>query len=102
MLKRSTCDLDRCIKLIERIEQLIRNLDRTMEIEIHRRIDQWYYRERLAEMKYLVECIRKADDMERRLLLSRWLMERAKEVYLRWRNDVRWFARKMKVVPLIQ
>jgi hypothetical protein len=81
-------ELEKCVKLIGRLQDLASRLAKNNEYIVHRRISQFFYMQKIEEMKILLEQLEEAglkmEDVKRRI------GENYIATYRTWRFDVRW------------
>ena len=81
-------------KLVQKIASLISTLEQSSELSVHSTIEQFYYMERVAEIKFLNEQMQ---DLEARLEMLKSARElRYFELASRWRVDARWLHRHQR------
>ncbi len=75
-------------KLIDHMEQLVGKLSNLKELAVHQRIDQFYYMQKIEELKMLLHQF---DTLHRNI---ESLTSRMNGTYMicasQWRKDVRW------------
>jgi hypothetical protein len=75
-------------KLIEKLEGIASTLEGARGLNIHRRVNQFYYMQKAAEFKVLLERLSEA---ERRLdWLAKCIEQEYTIAFNHWRNDLRW------------
>lgn len=81
-------ELEKCVKLIGRLQSLASRLAKNNDYTVHRRISQFFYMQKIEEMKILLEQLEEAglklEDVKRRI------GENYIATYRAWRFDVRW------------
>lgn len=76
-------------KLFERVEKLVSVLrDHHDSLHIHRNIDDFYYMQKIAELKQLEESI--VDTYERLELLQKKYDSEYVILFRNWKRDLRW------------
>lgn len=73
------------------MDEFIIYLDRHDDFRIHRHVDQFYYMEKKAEMRLLLDELKELNDRLSRT--SQWLDLKYREVLCRWCEDRRWINR---------
>lgn len=81
-----------CInRLIGRIHEFIRELDRLRTVKVHQHIDQAYYMEKVAELQVVYDRLAELAEQERALYL---LVEGLTPALVEnWKRDKRWLMR---------
>lgn len=77
---------ERVIKLMTKLERLVKALEECHEVTIHRKINQFYYMQKANELKMLLHQL---DEAEYRLAsVSKILSAHYSEIFHHWRRDV--------------
>jgi hypothetical protein len=80
------------ITLVLNLEKLVDCLDRSKSLEVHSKIDQAFYMEKLAQMKALLH---QYDFAQRRLdEISGWIDRQTSDVTSHWQRDLEWLIKK--------
>jgi hypothetical protein len=87
-LTRNNIDQSKIEKLLCRVESLIRALEETKSIEVHQRVNQFYYMEKSEELKFLLGYVK--ETQEKLQTLNIRIEDCRVEVFHRWREDARW------------
>lgn len=87
-MKQNPTNEQKLEKFIQRIEDFILELKRNNTIPVHAQINQFFYMQKLEELKLLVtsvrENVKRLEDLEATLEVSR------REIFLAWKRDARW------------
>lgn len=79
---------EKCLKLIGRLQGLVCRLAKNKDYTVHHRISQFFYMQKIEEMKIRLEQLKEAElkleDVKRRIA------ENYMAMYRTWRMDVRW------------
>lgn len=83
----------KCLKLVQRLERLISTLEKNNERVIHFTINQFFYMQRIEEIRMVLEQFVEAK-MKLEAATS-WLDENYVSTYHKWRKDARWLNRHL-------
>ena len=79
---------EKCVKLIGRLQSFVSRLAKNKDYTVHHRISQFFYMQKIEEMKIRLEQLNEAElklkDVRRRI------DENYMAMYRTWRLDVRW------------
>lgn len=75
-------------KFIQRIESFILELQEKNTLLVHSKINQFFYMQKLEELKVLVASIK--DGVKRLEILEESMESSQKEIFFAWRRDARW------------
>jgi hypothetical protein len=82
-------------KFIERLNALISVLEQRNNVQVQSRVNQFYYMQKVTELKVLEENMQEAE--KRLRFLEDKLKSEYKEVYCRWKKDARWLNAEVHV-----
>ena len=74
-------------RLMQCVSDLIARLDRNNDLLIHESINQFYYMEKLEEIKFLIS--RREEAVRSAQFANDLLKQRSDELQQRWRQDIR-------------
>jgi hypothetical protein len=87
-------DYKKLHKLLAKVRQLIDVLESHRHLTIHEKVNQFYYMEKVEELKVLEE---QAAEFEKSLHLFRGRIHlRCEELGTRWSKDVRWVQQELR------
>lgn len=78
-------------KLMLRFQQMAAQLAAKKELRLHANIDQFYYMQKLVELRLLVSILKASCPAE--TLLHQKINDRYQKMYCTWKKDVRFLAR---------
>jgi len=81
-------------KLMLRFQHMVSALAVKKDIRLHANIDQFYYMQKLVELRLLVSILKGAHPDE--TLLHQKINDRYRNMYCTWKKDVRFFGRYMR------
>jgi hypothetical protein len=75
-------------KFIDKLQDLVRQLEHERNVVVHQHVNQFYYMQKIAELKALAEQFAEAE--ERVAVVSGWIDEEYANLFRQWRKDLHW------------
>lgn len=82
-------------KLVKRLDQLVTDLRKHHNIPVHSHINQFYYMQKIEELKLLQQQL--SDAAKRMKFVQDLCDEKYNEIFHRWSKDARWLNRYQHV-----
>ncbi|HYG18909.1 MAG TPA: hypothetical protein VD816_08265 [Ohtaekwangia sp.] len=75
-------------KFIDKLQELVRQLEKDRNVVVHQHVNQFYYMQKIAELRTLAEQFAEAE--ERIVRVSGWIDEEYATLFRQWRKDLHW------------
>ena len=76
-------------KFLNYLHEFVSALTNRQKLPVHSKINQFYYMQKIEELKLLKEQLN--DAVKRMKIVQDNFDEKYKEIFCRWSKDVRWF-----------
>ena len=84
-------DKNKILKLLERLQHMVRHLEMHRNLTLHQHVSQFYYMESIEEISTLFQQYEDAQAKMR--LVSERIALRYESTFQQWRHDVLWIHR---------
>lgn len=88
---RSLMSVEKLDKVINHLQEMVHRLDKSFDLQLHKTVDQFYYMQKVEELKFL------KDEYEVAIANLKRIQNRLENdyplIFETWRRDVRSFAK---------